>query len=267
MTPHPARDTVGDSTRLTLNVEADKAQMTGPPAAVNGHRERNSAKAPVRRRLVIAGTPATVIEALAVALNAPNDLEVVGVASTGNGMFRFVERHQPDALVVYAPHMSPEIIESATRIKRVFTRVGIVFLTERPTVPVLCHSAAAGVAACLPLDSGLGDLIGAIRADRTDTMLVGKSSLATTGPIPNRLPAIAPVVLTRRELEVLSLLAEGQRPPAIAVRLVVSIYTARGHVKNVLRKLGAHSQLEAVAIATRIGLLARHDSPTGWNGS
>jgi DNA-binding NarL/FixJ family response regulator len=266
MNPRPYKATVEDSTRLTLNVEADKAQVTGPPAAINGHRERNSAKAPVRRRLVIAGTPATVIEALAVALNAPNDLEVIGVASTANGMFRFVERNQPDALVVYAPYMNPEIIESATRIKRTFSRVGIVFLTERPTVPVLCHSAAAGVAACLPLDSGLGDLIGAVRADRTDTMLVGRSSLATTDPILNRLPAIAPVVLTRRELEVLRLLAEGHRPPAIAVRLVVSIYTARGHVKNVLRKLGAHSQLEAVAIATRMGLLARHESPTGWDG-
>ena len=261
MNPRPYKATVEDSTRLTLNVE-----VTGPPAAINGHRERNSAKAPVRRRLVIAGTPATVIEALAVALNAPNDLEVIGVASTANGMFRFVERNQPDALVVYAPYMNREIIESATRIKRTFSRVGIVFLTERPTVPLLCHSAAAGVAACLPLDSGLGDLIGAIRADRTDTMLVGRSSLATTDPIPNRLPAIAPVVLTRRELEVLRLLAEGHRPPAIAVRLVVSIYTARGHVKNVLRKLGAHSQLEAVAIATRMGLLARHESPTGWDG-
>jgi DNA-binding NarL/FixJ family response regulator len=267
MNSRPAKATVGDNSWLTLNVEADKAQMTQPPAAVNGHRERNSTQATVRRRLVIAGTPATVIEALAVALNAPNDLEVVGVASTENGMFRFVERHQPDALVVYAPRMNPEIIESATRINGAFTKVGIVFLTERPTVPVLCHSAAAGVAACLPLDSGLGDLIGAIRAERTDTMLVGRSSLATSAPIPNRLTAIAPVALTPRELEVLSLLAEGHGPPAIAVRLVVSIYTARGHVKNVLRKLGAHSQLEAVAIATRIGLLPRHESPTGWNGS
>lgn len=266
MNPRPAKATVGDSTRLTLNVEADKAQMTELPAAVNGHGERNSAKAPVRRRLVIAGTPATVIEAIAVALNAPSDLEVIGVASTENGMFRFVERHQPDVLVVYTPHMNPEIIESATRIKRAFTKVGIVFLTERPTVSVLRHSAAAGVAACLPLDSGLGDLIGAIRADRTDAMMVGRSSLATPDPIPNRSTAIAPVVLTPRELEVLSLLSEGHRPPAIAVRLVVSIYTARGHVKNVLRKLGAHSQLEAVAIATRMGLLARHESLTGWNG-
>jgi DNA-binding NarL/FixJ family response regulator len=251
-----------------LNVKADEARGPRPPVAVNGHRERNSVQSLARRRLVIAGTSATIIEALAVALNAPNDLEVVGVASTANGMFRFVERYQPDALVVYAPNMNPEIIESATRIKRASTRVRIVFLTERPTMPVLCHSAAAGVAACLPLDSGLGDLMGAIRADTTDTMLVGTSSLASPDPTPNRsLTAIVPVALTPRELEVLHLLAEGHSPPAIAVRLVVSIYTARGHVKNVLRKLGAHSQLEAVAIATRIGLLARRESPTGWGGA
>jgi DNA-binding CsgD family transcriptional regulator len=36
---------------------------------------------------------------------------------------------------------------------------------------------------------------------------------------------------------------------------VISIYTARGHVKSVLRKLGAHSQLEAVAVARKLGLV------------
>ena len=68
-------------------------------------------------------------------------------------------------------------------------------------------------------------------------------------PIPDR------ARLTVRERQVLALMGEGLDPQAIARQLVVSRHTARGHVKNVLMKLGAHSQLEAVVIATRAGYL------------
>ncbi len=61
--------------------------------------------------------------------------------------------------------------------------------------------------------------------------------------------------LTERELEVLQLMGRGLGPRAIAERLVVSPHTARGHVKRVMVKLGAHSQLETVVIAARAGLL------------
>ncbi|MGI9008626.1 MAG: response regulator transcription factor, partial [Streptosporangiaceae bacterium] len=69
--------------------------------------------------------------------------------------------------------------------------------------------------------------------------------------------------LTAREGEVLTLMGQGLDPAAIAERLVVSVYTARGHVKNVMMKLGAHTQLETVVVATRLGLLAPGRGPDG----
>jgi DNA-binding NarL/FixJ family response regulator len=57
--------------------------------------------------------------------------------------------------------------------------------------------------------------------------------------------------LTRREIEVLQLLAEGFSTERIATELFISIHTVRNHVSKILTKLGAHSKLEAVAIATR----------------
>ncbi|MGI3201195.1 LuxR C-terminal-related transcriptional regulator [Streptomyces sp. GLT-R25] len=55
----------------------------------------------------------------------------------------------------------------------------------------------------------------------------------------------------------LALLAQGHGLKVIADRLVLSRHTVRGHVKSVLVKLGAHSQLEAVVTATRLGILPR----------
>jgi DNA-binding NarL/FixJ family response regulator len=69
--------------------------------------------------------------------------------------------------------------------------------------------------------------------------------------------------LTAREQEVLGLMGEGLDPSAIAERLVLSVYTARGHVKNVMMKLGAHTQLEAVVLATKSGLLPPHGAELG----
>jgi DNA-binding NarL/FixJ family response regulator len=78
-------------------------------------------------------------------------------------------------------------------------------------------------------------------------------------------PAATPdaAKLTAREQEVLGLMGEGLDPSAIAERLVLSVYTARGHVKNVMMKLGAHTQLEAVVLATKSGLLPPHRAELG----
>jgi two-component system, NarL family, nitrate/nitrite response regulator NarL len=61
--------------------------------------------------------------------------------------------------------------------------------------------------------------------------------------------------LTKRELEVLRLLADGLRQDEIAERLFISRKTVGTHIANILRKLGVHSQIQAVALAHREELL------------
>ena len=61
--------------------------------------------------------------------------------------------------------------------------------------------------------------------------------------------------LTKRELEVLGLLADGLSQKEIAARLVISSKTVAAHVQHILGKLGVHSRTQAVAHAYRRGLL------------
>lgn len=63
-------------------------------------------------------------------------------------------------------------------------------------------------------------------------------------------------LLTRRELEVLKLLAGGLSNANIAAKLSISPVTARNHVTSIIEKLGANTRLQAVIIASRMGLLA-----------
>ena len=66
--------------------------------------------------------------------------------------------------------------------------------------------------------------------------------------------------LTAREREILNLLAEGTDTDEIRRRLSIARVTVRNHIQRILRKLGAHSRLEALARARREGLL-REDFP------
>jgi ATP/maltotriose-dependent transcriptional regulator MalT len=76
-----------------------------------------------------------------------------------------------------------------------------------------------------------------------------------TGGVPRRCPGRARSRLTKRELEVLRLVAKGMSNQEIAASLVVSEHTVHRHVSNVFGKLGVSSRAAAVAQAAQLGLL------------
>ena len=99
------------------------------------------------------------------------------------------------------------------------------------------------------------------------TVIDVRASAARSGPRPIREPGVpatdgagwrpSPLVakLTRRELEIIRLLASGASTATITDRLTLSPHTIRNHIRNILRKLQAHSKLEAVLVATRAGIV------------
>jgi DNA-binding NarL/FixJ family response regulator len=227
----------------------------------------SAGRAPARsecRRIVVSGSSTTIVEALGTALAAQPGLEVLCTVTTEAEMFDVICRRRPDGVVFYVPRLDADTIRTIDRLKEQGPAMRVVMLTGQLSVQALAEAAEAGAAACLSLNAHVRDLAEAVRADTTDTMLVDPTSLSA--PAQARQVEVAGQVvtdLTRRELEVLSLLANGFSPPAIAADLVISIYTARGHVKSVLRKLGAHSQLEAVAMARKLRLVGPGSPATG----
>ena len=82
---------------------------------------------------------------------------------------------------------------------------------------------------------------------RAVEMLIRRLSEAAAPPL--RTNGELPVALTRREREILGLLAAGESTPAIARQLFISTATVRNHTQSILAKLGVHSRLAAVALA------------------
>jgi DNA-binding NarL/FixJ family response regulator len=79
--------------------------------------------------------------------------------------------------------------------------------------------------------------------------------MATARSAPEPLAENRPALLTPREEQVLRCLADGLGTKVIAESLTIAPVTVRNHVQNILRKLDAHSKLEAVLLAMRENLI------------
>ncbi|MFI8993870.1 response regulator transcription factor [Streptomyces sp. NPDC053542] len=197
-------------------------------------------------------------DALELAIAAQPDLECVGAVGTVEAALPLAAAGVDTVLMdIHLP--GADGIEGTAALKAAHPEIRVLILTGDTDPAVLAAATAAGAAGFLSKASALSDILAAVRAPAGGPLLVESAALAALlGPADggrNGQEEAAPARLTAREREVLRLLGEGLSPRAIAERLVISRHTARGHVKNVLMKLGAHSQLEAVVAATRAGLL------------
>ena len=100
-------------------------------------------------------------------------------------------------------------------------------------------------------------------ANALDAILARVKAAASPRPEPFAGPPEATVTLSPREHEILVLLAAGYGTVNIAARLGLSHATVRNHVQHLLRRMEVHSQVEAVSLAFRRGLLGREDGGDG----
>lgn len=118
----------------------------------------------------------------------------------------------------------------------------VVLISAHPRPDLKREALAAGAVGLLAKEVSLNAVVAALREGEIATQRWEERSVEEP-------------TLTARELEVLALLATGLDVRGIARRMELSIYTVRDHVRAVLAKLGAHSQLEAIVNASRLGLV------------
>src|ERR1700716_2862707 len=203
-----------------------------------------------------------VSEGLAAMINATGDLKVVGTAATAAEAVRLATLQQPDVVVMDSHLPDASGADIAGRIRDDQPSVPIIFLSADESEVAMIAAVRAGACAYLPKSRATADVVEAVRRAAEGEMLIPAAQLA-------RLLARSHEMardeedrrrllesLTRREKEVLALMAEGLDNRAIAAELGIGFTTVRGHVQNILEKLDAHSKLEALACAARYALFA-----------
>lgn len=184
-----------------------------------------------------------------------DDIELVGEAHDGEEALRLCDALRPD--VVLMDMVMPGMDGAATTraIKQRHPQVQVVILSSFADSDLVSKATQAGAAAYLLKGATRQELAEAIRSAHAGVQLLGISAPATTGQTVRPAQPEPSGDLSERQREVLALVAQGLSNKEIAVRLVLSPYTVRFHISEILEKIGASTRAEAAAIAIQRHLL------------
>ena len=204
--------------------------------------------------MVIVDDHQLVADALAETLDQHDDIEVVGTADRLGTALPLVAGHEPDVLLL--DHRLPDSDgpTATSQILDTCPSCSVLLISASEPAVMLADAMQAGIAGFVHKSSSSDELVAAIR-----TVAHG-GTVFEAGDLQQAMHRLegqgGGQALTDRELEVLGLLTEGMHIEAIAERLGISHHTVRNHVRHILTKLDARSQLEAVAVGLRRGLVA-----------
>ena len=214
-------------------------------------------------RVLLADDQAMLVAALSTILNAQDDIEVVTTANTGSEAVTAALSHRTDVAILDIRMPGMDGIAAAQAILSRIPECRIIMLTTFNEEEVVAQSLAAGAHGFLLKDAEPEVLVGAVW-----DVAKGESVLASqvTGPV---LEAYRTALtrgqlsaqerqglslVTRREMEVLSLIARGATNSEIAAEMVIAETTVKTHVSSLMSKLAARDRVALVLFAQRAGI-------------
>jgi DNA-binding NarL/FixJ family response regulator len=185
------------------------------------------------------------------------DIELLATAENGAQAVHLACELEPDVILMDVHMPSGGGVEAVREVKEK-TASRVLMLTVSDKDKDLLGSIEAGADGYLLKNASPEDLYRAIRQIAAG---LGALSPEITGKVMRRAvrsPTRGPVFnLTRREKEVLGLLAEGLTTAQIGMELVIATSTVKTHIRHILKKLKSSNRTEAVAKASAIGILDR----------
>jgi DNA-binding NarL/FixJ family response regulator len=203
-------------------------------------------------RCVVADDHPAIVDSVSRFLDSEDDIEVVGTATSGRAALERIEQASPDVAILDVRMPEPGGIEIARRLSTAGGGPAVILYTAYAERALVIEAIDAGAQGFVLKESPLGDLVravGLVADGRTyvDPVLAG----VLAGPdAADRIPGI-----TKREREVLRLLADGMRNEQIGRELSISPLTVRSHIEKAMEKLEADTRTQAVANALRMSLI------------
>ncbi len=208
-------------------------------------------------RVLLCDDHELVRQGIAAMLAKADDIQVVGEARTGREAIEFARREIPDVVLMDVRMPDMDGLEATRRIKEERPRTAVIMVTMHDNPAYLREAVRAGAAGYLLKDVSKGELVDAIRQVSSGGAFIEsqmlKGMLSEMKPV-----APAPAAarnLTKREREILALVADGMSNREIAEKLVLSPETVKSHVAAILEKLSVSDRTQAAIYAVRHGLV------------
>ncbi|HZQ37831.1 MAG TPA: response regulator transcription factor [Dehalococcoidia bacterium] len=209
-------------------------------------------------RVVIVDDHAVVREGLRTYLDLSDEIEVVGEARNGREAIDRARQLKPDVMLMDLLMPEMDGIAATRGVKEVSPETNVIVLTSFTDDEHIMPALRAGATGYLLKDVSANDLVRAIEgANKGQAQLhpdvARKLMEQVSQPAARQEPPGA--ALTPRELEVLRLIASGMSNKEIARELVLNERTVKGHVSNILSKLGLADRTQAALYAVREGIV------------
>jgi DNA-binding NarL/FixJ family response regulator len=203
-------------------------------------------------------------EGVASLLERTEDIELVGEAATGEEALRLAEELAADVVLMDLKMPGMGGIEATRAIVRRSPHTGVIVVTMFEDDESVFAALKAGARGYVLKDAGRGELLRAIRAVARGEALLGApiarrvlEQFSGPPPTPDPLPQRSSPLfdeLTPRELEVLSLIAQGLKNREISAQLHISEKTVGNHISNIFTKLQVADRAQAIIRAREAGL-------------
>jgi two-component system NarL family response regulator len=191
-------------------------------------------------------------------LEVEEDIHVVGEAATGREALDQARTLMPDVILMDIKMPDLDGIEATRILCREMPHIGIIFVTMSQEDEFVFRGLQAGGRGYILKDSDPETMLRAIRAVAHGESLLGptiaQKALRQFSALPGKQ---APLVddLTPREVDVLTLIAEGLCNKEIAKELFISEKTVKNHINNIFSKLHLYDRSQAILYAIRKGLV------------
>jgi NarL family two-component system response regulator LiaR len=199
-------------------------------------------------RVLIVDDHAMVRKGLVTFLKNQPELELIGEARDGREAIESCEQNQPD--VILMDLVMPELggVAATRTIHQLWPHIQVIALTSFQEKELVRDALQAGAIGYLLKNVSGEELAEAIRQAHNGRPILAPEAVQALIQPPSEIESLA-ASLTRREHEVLALLAKGMSNPEIAGQLFISRATVKAHISNILSKLGVASRAEAISLA------------------
>jgi DNA-binding NarL/FixJ family response regulator len=185
-------------------------------------------------------------------------IDVLGTAPRGDILLDMMRTVQPDAVLLDLQMPGYDGFECIEELRRLYPALRLIVVSATDDEAQVRRALDAGAVCFIGKSIDPDDLAAAVRALLSDAVHLGHSGYVTDGATPPE-PAVASSVaeslLTRRELEILRLTAEGLSNGQMAKSLWVTEQTVKFHLSNIYRKIDARNRTEASRWAQQNGVL------------
>jgi len=212
-------------------------------------------------RLLIVDNHTLFRQGLISLLQNEHEFQVIGEAASGDAAMQQALALQPDVVLMDVALPGMDGIETACRLLSDLPGVRVLMLTVSDSDEHLLAAIQAGARGYLLKSAGADELFYAIRHVHSGEAILSPAMALRLFNIVRASPTLLPLPtadlpLTRREQDVLRLLAQGQSNRQIGEVLMVSENTVKTHVRHILEKLELDSRSEAIALVRRKTLTA-----------